>query len=134
MDLTPGYSSTPAYLSWTCMRKRCTDPRDPSWANYGGRGVNVCERWQDFAAFLADMGPRPDGHTLDRIDPDGNYEPGNCRWATMLEQRHNRSRFIRPEQIPVDQRWPSDWDRILQPRTPGHDVTGDGSGGTEAAP
>ena len=78
------------YKSWQAMRERCKNPRHHAYANYGGRGITVCERWESFENFLADMGPRPEGLTLDRIDNEGNYEPGNCRWATRLQQRHNR--------------------------------------------
>lgn len=81
----------PTYNSWRAMISRCYNPRSAWYANYGGRGIAVCDRWrQSFDAFLADMGERPDGRTLDRIDSDGNYERGNCRWATPLEQTHNR--------------------------------------------
>lgn len=73
------------------MIRRCTDPNNRRWEHYGGRGITVCERWLDsFEAFLADLGERCEGTTLDRIDPDGHYEPGNCRWATAVEQRRNR--------------------------------------------
>jgi hypothetical protein len=83
---------TPTYHSWHAMRARCRDPKQPSFPRYGGRGITVCERWNDFRAFLADMGERPAGTTLDRFpNQDGNYEPGNCRWATPSEQRNNVS-------------------------------------------
>lgn len=74
------------------MRRRCLDPTFSRYDRYGGRGITVCEAWANsFPAFLADMGKRPPGHTLDREDNDGNYEPGNCRWATQKDQcRHLR--------------------------------------------
>lgn len=72
------------------MIARCTDPRVNGFAYYGGRGIAVCERWASFENFLADMGGRPEGKTLDRIDNDRGYEPINCRWATNAEQRANR--------------------------------------------
>jgi hypothetical protein len=86
---------TPTYLSWQNMRQRCNNPNVPRWANYGGRGITVCARWNSFESFLADMGERPEGKTLDRVDNDGNYEPGNCRWATSAEQMGNRSKKYR---------------------------------------
>jgi hypothetical protein len=74
------------------MRIRCR-PNDPNAANYYGRGIRVCPRWDDYAAFLADMGEVPPGLTIDRIDNDRGYEPGNCRWATMATQRRNQRRL-----------------------------------------
>jgi hypothetical protein len=73
------------------MRQRCLYSEHDSYRYYGGRGISVCERWlHSFENFLADMGPRPVGMTIDRMDPDGNYEPSNCRWATAKEQQHNK--------------------------------------------
>jgi hypothetical protein len=86
----------PEYVSWMAAKRRCFQPGCAKWADYGGRGITMCARWKEnFAAFLEDMGPRPPGTTLDRIDPNGHYEPGNTRWATAKEQRHNRRRQSR---------------------------------------
>lgn len=82
--------SSPTYTSYVKMIDRCTNPKNDAWHNYGGRGIVVCQRWLDsFENFLADMGVRPPGTSIDRIDNSGHYEPGNCRWATVAEQRHN---------------------------------------------
>jgi hypothetical protein len=90
---THGMKGTPTYRSWVAMKNRCTNPRQDNYGRYGARGIAVCDRWLGeggFDAFLYDMGERPEGTTLDRIDPDGNYEPANCRWATAEEQERNK--------------------------------------------
>lgn len=80
------------YVSWRAMIERCRNPGAVNFKYYGGRGVSVCPRWQSFEAFAADMGERPPHHSLDRIDPNGNYEPANCRWASLEEQARNKRR------------------------------------------
>jgi hypothetical protein len=81
---------TPTYETWKAMVGRCHNPRNRAYHRYGGRGISVCDRWRDFTAFLADMGERPSGLTIDRIDNDKGYEPGNCRWAGWHAQNQNR--------------------------------------------
>jgi hypothetical protein len=83
-------NKTPEYRVWCGMNERCNDSGYHEYHLYGGRGIRVCERWTHFEAFLSDMGPRPRGHSIDRIDNTGNYEPANCRWADARTQNRNK--------------------------------------------
>jgi hypothetical protein len=82
------------YSLWGAMIQRCTNPKRDSWHLYGGRGIKVCDRWRKFENFVEDMAPRPEGTTLDRINPNGNYEKENCRWATPKEQSYTRRKKL----------------------------------------
>ena len=81
---------SPTYHSWAGMKARCNNPNHKSYKNYGGRGITVCEKWKTFSSFLTDMGIKPEGKSLDRIDNNGNYCPKNCKWSTALEQANNK--------------------------------------------
>lgn len=83
---------TPTYQTWRDMKRRCEDVKHRNYKTYGGKGITVCKRWGDFVSFLADMGERPDGCSLDRVDSNKNYKPSNCRWATHKQQANNMSR------------------------------------------
>jgi len=104
-SITHGLAMHPLYGTWKLMLHRCGNPRRREWASYGGRGIRVCQRWHNVADFVADierdLGVRPAGMTLDRIDNDGNYEPGNVRWATKSEQARNRRKARRRADVPA---------------------------------
>ena len=93
---TQGRTLTPEYRCWVNLRTRCLNPNSQDWTRYGGRGIKVCQQWQGddgFSHFYQDMGPKPEPkrrYSIDRIDPNGDYEPGNCRWATKSVQNHNQ--------------------------------------------
>lgn len=110
----PGKRPTPTYSSWLAMRNRCQNPEHEAYHNYGGRGIVVCDRWESFDLFLADMGLRPGlEYSLDRFpDMNGNYEPGNCRWATSEEQ-HNNRRDSRPMTLDGKTMTIAQWARAL---------------------
>lgn len=92
---THGGTYTPEYKVWQGMHQRCGNENDKSFADYGGRGIKVCDAWQAFEQFLEDMGERPSGeHSLDRINVNGGYEPKNCRWVTHAEQQRNKRNSI----------------------------------------
>ena len=88
-------AASPTYLSWIGMRTRCSNPNEPGWKNYGGRGIIFDPRWDDFAAFLQDMGERPPGTSLERKDNNGNYCKDNCKWATKKEQNNNQRKNVK---------------------------------------
>lgn len=104
-----GMAGTATHISWSSMIARCERVSNNRYAQYGARGISVCPRWrEDFANFFADMGVRPPGTSLDRIDVNGDYEPGNCRWATAAEQAANKRNTLRVE-IDGETRRLMDW-------------------------
>ncbi len=92
---THGATGSRTYVSWASMIQRCSNPKNTDYHSYGGRGISVCSKWvKSFEEFYSHMGERPEGLTLDRIDNEGNYEPGNCRWATTAQQAINTRRVV----------------------------------------
>ena len=95
----PSTNDRRLFWVWCAMRYRCNNPGDKAFKNYGGRGISVCSEWLVYATFARDVGERPDGMLLDRIDNDGDYRPSNCRWATRTEQNRNRRNTLNPESV-----------------------------------
>jgi hypothetical protein len=112
LNTTHGMTGCPTWTSWQAMCDRCRNPRHHAYPRYGGRGIGVCERWRSFANFFADMGFRPAGCTLDRIDNDRGYGPDNCRWANWRQQASNRSNNVWLT-VDGDARTMSEWARSL---------------------
>lgn len=97
LSKTHGSTKTPTYETWRGMKERCSNPNHSSWSSYGGKGITVCSRWLDYENFLADMGERPLGKSLDRINNDLGYSPENCQWVTSHAQSRNTRRNVRIE-------------------------------------
>lgn len=96
-----GKTNSPEQIAWNAAKSRCFNPNNCNYKHYGGRGITMCDRWRygegglsGFHCFLKDLGPRPEGHVLDRIDNNGNYEPGNVRWATYLQSQNNQQKTV----------------------------------------
>jgi len=107
---THGLRKSPSYTSWACMKGRCQNKNDWDYSYYGGRGITVCDRWQSFEEFYSDMGERPEGLTIERIDNNKGYFPENCKWATRSEQtrnarKHTKTGIVGVHQVKGKYRW-----------------------------
>ena len=94
-------SGTPTYFAWRNMRSRCTSQAHVAWHNYGGRGIKVCPEWDSYDQFMQDMGPKPPGLTLERLNTNKGYTPGNCAWVTMRDNLNNRRNTTRIAGVPL---------------------------------
>ena len=114
-NATHRQSHTSEHNTWCWMKDRCCNPNNANYPHYGGRGIKICERWlNSFENFFADMGKRPAGCSIDRYpNNDGNYEPGNCRWATRSEQGRNRGRYNHPITAFGQTKLQTEWAQIL---------------------
>lgn len=110
--LSHGMRGTPTYGSWISMKRRCLNPSDSDYSNYGAKGITVCDAWLRFEGFFSDMGERPAGKTLDRLDISKGYSKENCRWATVKEQNRNRS-DTRILEFNGEKRCMGEWAEIL---------------------
>jgi hypothetical protein len=110
--MTRGDRHAPEYAVWNAMIARCHRPNTRNFKDYGGRGITVCARWHDFASFIGDMGPRPPGGMIERINNDGGYSPENCRWASRIEQASN-TRRTRLLTLDGESRTLAEWSRLL---------------------
>lgn len=93
-NITHGFGRHPLYKVWSSMKQRCNNPKSPAYHRYGGRGIKVCKRWEKFENFLKDMGQRPEGMTIERVNNDGDYCPQNCKWVTHKENCQNQERSL----------------------------------------
>lgn len=109
--ITHRKGGTREHKTWDGMIQRCTNPKNPNFHYYGGRGIKVCERWRNFENFFSDMGLRPEGHTIDRIDPNGDYNLENCRWANSTQQAINKRKMVFYE-INGEKHCVNHWSRI----------------------
>jgi hypothetical protein len=105
-------SDSPEWEAWSAITQRCTNPKNPGFRNYGGRGISVCKRWRQFENFFVDMGVRPEGYSIDRTNNEGNYEPSNCKWV-LNRLQHRNKRSNRMITLKGETRCISEWSEII---------------------